>query len=232
MMEPLITVIIPAYNAEMFIAKTLSSVMNQDWENLEIILVDDGSKDHTVEIAAAFPSVQLICQENKGVAAARNAAIAKACGDYIAFLDADDLWPSHKLSRQIEFMQAQPEMGISYTLHQCFLDQSIDKIPAWVRPELFESEEAGYVPSSMMVGSAVLQEIGLFNESYQVAEDTEWLLRAKEKGIQIGVVPELLLYKRVHLNNLTGRPDVQQGLFRALADSIARRKKDGKKNNE
>lgn len=232
MIKPMITVIIPAYNAEAFIAETLLSVINQSWDNYEIILVDDGSSDHTAAIASTFPAVTVICQENRGVAAARNIAIAKARGDYIAFLDADDLWPPQKLSKQIEYMQQYPELGISYTLHQCFLDHSMDTMPLWVRPELFASQEAGYIPSALMVSREILQQVGLFNEHYQVSEDTEWLLRAKEKGIQIGLVPELLLHKRVHQDNLTGRPDVQQNLFRALADSISRRKKEGTKLHE
>lgn len=227
MSEPLITVIIPACNAEAFIQETLQSVINQSWSLLEIILIDDGSTDRTGEIAAANPGVNVIRQDNQGVAAARNAGIRQARGNYIAFLDADDIWPPEKIAHQVAYMQQYPKWGISYTMHQCFLDGSIDSIPLWVRPELFKEQEPGHVPSALMVTREALEQVGLFNEDYPVAEDAEWLLRAKEKQITIGLVPELLLYKRVHQNNLTGRPDVQQNLFRALAASLARRKSGG-----
>lgn len=227
MNDPLISVIIPACNAEAFIQETLQSVLDQSWELLEIILVDDGSTDHTAEIAAANPGVTVIRQVNQGVAAARNTGIRHARGEYIAFLDADDIWPPEKIAHQVAYMQQHPEWGLSYTMHQCFLDSSIDSIPLWVRPELFKEQEPGHVPSALMVTKEALEQVGLFNEDYPVAEDAEWLLRAKEKQIAIGLIPELLLYKRVHQNNLTGRPDVQQNLFRALAASLARRKSGG-----
>jgi glycosyltransferase involved in cell wall biosynthesis len=94
--QPLVSVIIPAYNAENFIAKTLESVLSQTYQNIEVLVVDDGSTDTTAEIVKSFVQkdsrVSLLQQSNAGVAAARNLAIEKSKGEYIAPIDADDIW--------------------------------------------------------------------------------------------------------------------------------------------
>lgn len=226
-MAPLVSVIIPAYNAAAFLEETLSSAVNQIYTPLEIILVDDGSLDETAAIAREFPQITYLHQINSGVSAARNRALAAAQGELIAFLDADDLWPNEKIAKQVSFMLDQPEIGFTYTLHRCFLDRSIDAAPLWVRRQWFENDEPGIVPSALMVHRNVLDEIGLFNTSYFVAEDVDWMLRAKEKGIKMEVISELLLFKRVHSNNLSGHVDAQSQLFRALSESISRRKERG-----
>jgi glycosyltransferase involved in cell wall biosynthesis len=226
-MTPLVSVIIPAYNAAAFIEETLSSVINQAYPHLEIILVDDGSTDETGDIVKNFPQVTYVRQPNSGVSAARNRALATSQGKLIAFLDADDLWPKDKIAKQVAFMLNHPELGYTYTLHRCFLDSTVEEAPLWVRRQWFENDEPGIVPSALMVRGDILKNIGLFNTSYFVAEDVEWMLRAKEKGIQMEVLQEPLLFKRVHTFNLSGRLDAQSQLFRALAESIARRKERG-----
>lgn len=103
---PFVSVIIPAYNAEAFIGRTLESVLAQTYENIEVLVVDDGSRDRTAEIVASFAQkdsrVILLKQQNAGVAAARNLAIEKSRGEYIAPLDADDIWYPSKLDKQVQ----------------------------------------------------------------------------------------------------------------------------------
>jgi glycosyltransferase involved in cell wall biosynthesis len=105
--QPLVSILIPAYNAEEWIAESLGSVLAQTWENKEIIVVDDGSKDRTVEVARQFENqgVRVIRQENKGAAAARNTAFSLSKGDYIQWLDADDLLAPDKISKQMELVR-------------------------------------------------------------------------------------------------------------------------------
>jgi glycosyltransferase involved in cell wall biosynthesis len=102
-MEPLVSVLIPAFNAEAFIADAINSALDQTWPNLEIIIVDDGSTDRTLAIAQRFASkkVRVVSQENQGAAAARNHALAMSQGDYIQWLDADDLMSADKIARQM-----------------------------------------------------------------------------------------------------------------------------------
>ncbi len=118
--KPLVSVNIPAYNSERFIAETIESVISQTYQNLEVIVVDDGSVDRTGEIVEAFarrdPRVRLICQSNHGVAMTRNKAIEASTGDFIATLDADDLWAPEKLEKQVDcLVSSGPEVGAVYS---------------------------------------------------------------------------------------------------------------------
>lgn len=118
--SPLVSVIIPAYNAEQFIEETLRSARRQTYRNLEILVVDDGSTDATPELvahmAAGDPRIQLIRQENGGVVRARNRALEEARGRYVAPLDADDLWFPEKIERQVRALEdAGPSAGLAYT---------------------------------------------------------------------------------------------------------------------
>lgn len=110
MSSPLVSIITPSYNAESFIGKTIKSVQNQTFENWEMIIVDDCSKDSTIDIVNKFSELDsriklVLLKENSGAAIARNTALKLAKGRYIAFLDSDDLWKSNKLEKQLNFMQ-------------------------------------------------------------------------------------------------------------------------------
>jgi glycosyltransferase involved in cell wall biosynthesis len=103
-MQPLVSILIPAYNAERSVGATLKSALGQTWSRKEIIVVDDGSRDQTLTVARAFASAELkvVPQENQGAAAARNKAFSLCQGDYVQWLDADDLLAPDKISRQLE----------------------------------------------------------------------------------------------------------------------------------
>ena len=117
---PLVSVIIPAYNAERFIGETIRSVLLQTYPNIEIIVVDDGSKDDTATIVGQFaerdPRIILSQQPNAGVAAARNCAIKHSRGEFVAPIDSDDLWYPHKIEKQVErILHASADIGLVYT---------------------------------------------------------------------------------------------------------------------
>ncbi|HEY1092631.1 MAG TPA: glycosyltransferase family A protein, partial [Burkholderiaceae bacterium] len=111
---PRVSVVIPSYNAEGFIAETLRSVLAQSFTDFEIIVVDDGSSDRTPEIAEAL-GVRVLRQANAGVCAARNRGLAEARGEFICFLDHDDYWYPDKLAAQIAEFERDPELGVVYT---------------------------------------------------------------------------------------------------------------------
>src|SRR6266516_2561046 len=103
-MEPLVSILIPAFNAQATIADTLASAVRQTWRRKEIIVVDDGSRDRTRSVAGAFAGdgVRVVTQENQGAAAARNTAFSSSAGDYIQWLDADDLMAPDKIAMQLD----------------------------------------------------------------------------------------------------------------------------------
>ena len=116
-MREKVSVIIPAFNAQKFIVETVTSVLNQTYENLEVIVVDDGSKDNTFRILTDTfgKQIKIIQKENGGVSSARNTGIDSANGDYIAFLDADDYWLPYKLEVQLKSFEIYPDSGVCYS---------------------------------------------------------------------------------------------------------------------
>ena len=120
-MSPIISCIIPVYNGERYLAETLNSVVEQTYRPLEIIVIDDGSTDGSSRVAEAFGRhVQYCWQENAGEAAARNRGLSMAQTEFVAFLDADDLWHPEKLAKQIDKFEGKPEMDLCFTSFQNF----------------------------------------------------------------------------------------------------------------
>lgn len=119
--QPLVSVIIPAWNAEKWIAESLSSVIAQTWSNLEIIVVDDGSTDHTaIIISDNFPSVRYIYQNHAGLPTARNRGVAESDGDFLAFLDSDDLWLPGKIEAQMLILLSEPKISLVFCDYEPF----------------------------------------------------------------------------------------------------------------
>lgn len=121
----LVSVIIPVYQVEKYIANTVRSVLSQTYTNFELLIVDDGSTDRSYEICQQFADsrIEIIRQKNQGVAAARNTGIAKAQGDYVAFLDGDDLWVPEKLEKHVAHLNSSPKVGVSFS-RSAFIDEA------------------------------------------------------------------------------------------------------------
>lgn len=210
---PLVSVIIPAYNAEAFIEKTLKSVLSQTYKNLEVIVIDDGCEDRTVEIVREIiqqdSRVILLQQGNSGVAAARNLGIKKAKGELIAPVDADDLWYPENLEKQVQsLLNSDSSVGLTYAWS---LDIDENDLPSG---EFRSSTIEGNVytllllhyflanASSTVIRRSVLEKVGYYNESFrsqnaQGCEDWELYLRIAER-YKFRVVPEFLIgYRKV-----------------------------------
>lgn len=225
MRNPLVSVIIPVYNGEKYLGEAIQSVLDQDYRPIEIIVVDDGSTDRSAEIARSYAGVSYLYQENQGVSVARNAAIAMARGEFLAFLDADDRWTPNKLSTQVGYHLTHPEIGYTITNQRIQLEPGAPVQIAFKR-ELLEVDHPGYVPSTLMVKREAFLVIGDFQTRYRTGEDIDWFSRAKDSGIPMGIVPEMLLFRRMHHSNLSlqGRPNFSQ-LLRSLKTSIDRKTK-------
>lgn len=123
--QPLVSVVIPVYNTERYVAATVESVIAQDYRNLEIIVVIDGSTDRSYEICQQFEDarIRFVVQENQGLAAARNSGIREARGQYIGFIDSDDTWQSEKVTRHVQHFEADPGLGVSFSYSALMDDQ-------------------------------------------------------------------------------------------------------------
>lgn len=218
--RPLVTAIIPVYNGELHVRTALESVFAQDYHPYEVIVVDDGSTDKSAEIVSEFKDVKLIRQSNQGVAVARNVALENAQGEFIAFLDQDDMWTPNKMSVQVQYFLDHPE--IQYTLtHQQFFLEPGTTMPAWFREELYANPHPGHVPGTLMVRREVFDKIGNFETRYSHASDSDWLFRASKAELPMAVIPEMLLHRRIHAGNESGKAKIALGeLRRVVKDSI------------
>ena len=216
--NPLVSVILPVYNSERFLADAIRSVLNQGYQPVEIIVIDDGSTDSTAQIAQGFTDqVRYYYQSNSGPAAARNLGIRKANGNFIAFIDADDLWPDDKLRNQMNCFEVFSDVEIIQGLIRRTKDHVISEDIDF----LFIYTNLG----SMIFRKSVFEKIGLFDEELVYHEDTDFWLRAREAGIAILVQRKEALIYRLHGKNLTTGKDIQTtGFLRILKRSIDRRR--------
>lgn len=218
---PSISVVIPCYNAEKYIVAAIRSVMLQNWPNLEIIVVDDGSRDNSVAVVADnFPFVKLIRQTNQGVAAARNNGIAQCSGDWIAFIDADDIWLAGKLQNQWALLKEQPSVRMSCTSWQMW--QSVDPEPTEALVNQLQASPvektsgagpSGWIyadllvacivwTSTVLVHRSVFEEVGNFDSTLRIGEDYDLWLRASRVTQILRVAQPSALYRR-HMASLT-----------------------------
>jgi glycosyltransferase involved in cell wall biosynthesis len=199
-----IDVVVPAFNAARYLDEALASVLSQDRAAHRIIVVDDGSTDGTADVAAKFGApVEITRRRNGGAAAARNAGIVRSEAAFLAFLDADDRWIAHKLSRQAAALDSDPAIDFVLSL-----------VRAFASPELPEAERAalevqqprpfeGWVAGSMLIRRASFDRVGPFVEDLRVGEAVDWFSRARRAGLNHLIVPEVLLERRLHRHNTT-----------------------------
>lgn len=190
--EPLVSVVMPAYNVAWCIGRAVDSVLAQDFRACELIVVNDGSTDGTRALLEGYgAAITVINQENRGMSAARNAGIRRARGTYVAFLDADDWWLAGKLSRQVELMHGRPEIGFSSTTVRVEDDDG-RLLNLWRCPDgsteilatLFAQNAAiAGGCSAVMARRDLLDRVGLFDESLRGFEDPDlWMRLAAVSG--------------------------------------------------
>ncbi|HEX4034419.1 MAG TPA: glycosyltransferase family A protein [Solirubrobacteraceae bacterium] len=222
MSAPLVSVIVPAYQAERFIEETLDSAANQDYPAVEVIVVDDGSTDRTA-VFAAGRDVRVLQQPHRGPAAARNTGLAAAAGEFIAVLDADDLWPSDRLSLQVDFLERNRELGLVLGLTDVFLNPGEEPPAHWFG--LTHGKPIAAVAGTMLVRREVFATVGTYDESLWKCEDIEWLARVKDAGIAAGALDRVVLRYRIHAANTSRDTEANKAvLLRVLRDSVRRQR--------
>jgi glycosyltransferase involved in cell wall biosynthesis len=212
----LISVVIPSYNYAALLREALNSVFAQTHKDLQVIVVDDGSTDDTSKVLDEFAGrIQPIRLGRSGLSAARNRGIDAALGEFIAFLDSDDLWSPEKIEKHVNFAIAHPESAVTYTDASEFSDQGIAKksfvenFPDLNHPsDLFIPMITKYAiptPSATMVSATFLKESGLrFRERVFYAEDLVFCHDVLLAGGKFGYLPEKLTMRRIHGSNMSG----------------------------
>ena len=225
-MTDLITCIVPVYNGERYLTEALDSIVAQTYGPVEIIIVDDGSTDATLSVAAAYaaskPNVRVITQANAGPAAARNRGIAEARGRFIGFLDADDLWHGEKLSRQLARFQARPDLDYCVHYMQNFWVEELKEEEERMRDHPRSKPVPGYVTQTLLARAAAFERVGPFDPTLNHCDSMDWFLRARALGLGEELIPDVLAYRRMHENNLS-RQHAQrslEGFFTMLKESL------------
>lgn len=221
MTTPTVSVVIPAYNAERFIGEAIRSVQAQAHAPIEVIVVDDGSADGTLDIAMRM-GIVAISLPHSGVSHARNHGSNLSRGDWIAFLDADDIWEPEKLALQLAVGAGANAPDIVMA-QQSYLFEG--PIPTWFRGPTDGSAEAGFQPSNWLLRRSAWESVGPFDESLTHSEDTDWLARASDLGLVIRAAEHPLVVHRIHDRNASGMPEaVRAGVLRALRESVYRKR--------
>ena len=209
----LVSVIIPAYNCAEYVAETLESVLSQEYAALEVIVVNDGSKDSTMEVLRSFGDrIRVIDQKNAGPPAARNAGILAARGEYVAFVDADDIWLPGKVAAQAQHLDANPEVGTVFTgwrvwdpdgegrfrrphdLMQTHVGSEVDELNSgWLYARLLLNCEL--LTSTVMLRSSILRRMGGFDLALWNGDDYDFWLRASREARITKLASQGVLYR-------------------------------------
>ncbi|HTA96328.1 MAG TPA: glycosyltransferase family A protein [Solirubrobacteraceae bacterium] len=221
--SPLVSVIVPVHRGERFLAEALDSIEAQTHRPLETIVIDDGSPDESAAIAEARHWVRLLRQRQLGVPVARNAGLAAAEGEFIAFLDQDDLWHPQKLERQLELLRARPDVDIVFTKMEVVLMDGIQR-PPWCRPEWLQVPPPAFLPSAWLVRRSAFERIGVFDPGFSSGCDTDWLVRAGEAGLRNETLDDPLIRWRIHgANGSYDLATVRREMFTILRRNVALR---------
>ncbi|MBR9763841.1 MAG: glycosyltransferase family 2 protein [Rhodobacteraceae bacterium] len=238
---PRVSIVVPAFNVAATLAETLTSLLAQTFQDLEVLVVDDGSSDGTAEVARSFTDrrLRLVRQLNRGLAGARNTGIHHARGDYIGFCDADDLWRPEKLAAHVRHLEVRPEVGISFSGSEMI---DVDSQPTGLtqQPRLtgitaahvFKRNPIGN-GSAPVIRRAALDAIAFrpegeterdwwFDEALRQSEDIEcWLRMALTTDWEIEGVPGLLTLYRIAPGGLSAGIDLQFAFWERMIEKLS-----------
>jgi len=211
--DVLVSVILPVKDGEAFLPEAIDTVLGQTGVRVEVIVVEDGSRDASAAIARGYgPPVRCMSIEPRGLGHARNLGLEAAGGEYVTFLDVDDLWPSDRLAVQLDAIEASPTPDLVFG-HEL-------RLP---------SDGAGPRPArnttTVLLRRSTYERVGPFPTEWHVGEFLDWLLRAQELGLTTTMLPNVACYRRVHGGNLTIRARGDYGDYaKILGRALARRR--------
>lgn len=227
MSEPLVTVVVAVHDGERFLRESLDSLYAQEYESVDVVFVDDGSTDGSAEIAQSYEGLRYIHQENAGLAAARNTGLAHARGEFLAYLDDDDILMPQKLRIQVEHLVDHPEIGCVLGRQEIMLEPGVEA-PDWLTRDTIYGDLDGIPLVSAMIRTEALRSVGGFDASYRFAEDRDLFVRLREHGIEIAVLPDIVLRRRFHGENMNFRMRPEKHpLLRSLKAKIDRERAAG-----
>jgi glycosyltransferase involved in cell wall biosynthesis len=225
---PLVSVVIPCYNAEAYLGEAIDSVLGQKAGPFEIIVVDDGSTDGSSGVARGFgEAVRYERQANAGIAAARNRGVELSAGRYLAFLDADDVWPEGSLARRLDMLRGSPGTACVFGAVEEFVSPELEGDARSRIPLVHDAQPARFAGSMLIERGAFLR-VGFFDPRLRVGEMLDWVARAGDTGIAMRTGEAIVLRRRIHRDNTVTREKARQSDYlRALRATLARRRAAG-----
>ena len=200
-----ISVILPIYNGEQYLLEAIQSVTSQNFSITEILIVDDGSTDGTSRLIKQLDidiPIRYFYQENKGPAFARNVGIKNATGDWLCFIDSDDIWPHDKIKSTLEFLKHNSEVDVLWGMTKFFFESKELK-SKYLRSEIAEDPLFNTYLGAAFFRKDVFDKVGNFDITLKYCEDLDWYLRALEKKIRLVKTSNIGLLYRIHSNNST-----------------------------
>lgn len=194
----LVSVIIPVYNGERFLGEALHSILVQDYQPVEVIVVDDGSTDHSAQLAEATPGVCVLREPHRGLAATLNQGVRQATGEFLAFLDADDRWLPGKIRCQLAELAQRPELDMIFCHTRQF---TVRPLPNG-NEELTLAVQPGVSKSALLIRTASFLRVGEFSERKDRHDFLDWFARTVSSGLQATTLAEVLVERRVHDCNI------------------------------
>jgi glycosyltransferase involved in cell wall biosynthesis len=221
-------VVLPARNAARYIGEALASVLGQSVMPARVVVVDDGSTDETAAIAESFGApVVVVRQPPRGPPAARNRGVAETATEYLAFLDADDLWPPVSLDLRLHALQADRKAELCFGQMEQFASPDLDEAE---RRRLYvpPGPQPAWASSAMLCRRAVFERVGRLSEERRAGDFLDWLLRARAAGVQALMLDQVVLRRRLHLANLTRRePEANADYLAVVRAELVRRRATG-----
>jgi glycosyltransferase involved in cell wall biosynthesis len=224
--EPTVSAAIPVRDGEAYLAEAIESVLVQSRPCDQVVVLDNGSSDRSAEIARGFaPAVQVVSEPRPGIGAARNAAMRAAGGDFVAFLDADDLWEPRKIELQLAAFEARPELQLVFGHVVQFVSPALaaeNALALTVPPD----PQPGLYIGAMLARRSAIEAIGPWAEDVRVSDGLSFLLRARELGLSEAMLPETVTRRRLHGENHSIHNRGERSEFaRHLKRSLDRRRK-------
>ena len=219
--KDVVSVIIPTYNRQDMLFEALASVLTQVYVNIEVLVIDNMSDDHTLARLAQLsdPRVKVLTEARRGAAAARNAGIRAATGEFLAFLDSDDLWLPTKLAVQVERIKTLNSPSLIFAEYREFLTDQPDNVSRG------NTSKMSLSLITMLIRKADFDHVGLFDHNLQTGEFLEWYARALRLGMKPSIIDQVLSLRRIHAGNSASNARGARDYINACRAIIANRSK-------
>ena len=198
----IVSAIIPVYNGEKYLSEAIESLLDQSYQPIEILIVDNGSTDKSAQIAQSYlPKIQYYYLPEPNGIKAKNFGITQSKGQFISFLDADDIWEKDKTHLQLAAFKQEPTLDAVFGLVQQFISPELDS--SLKQKYKFSNElMRGYHQSAMLIKREALFKVGLFNETWEVGEFLDWYQRSQEMKLKLSLLNSIVFNRRLHPSNM------------------------------